>query len=128
MCFMVMVTFVLKSIKVWANFPFLSVSTLHSFYIHRYALMPRGGTFQVWNLKKLKECSNFCILEGTYGMYFELTVSGRNLKVGTFQKWTVELTYIWNFEILFHGTRTYHKIHQNFGTYPVHFWIKENLV
>ena len=39
----------------------------------------RGGTFQVWNLKKLKECSNFGILEGTYGMYFELTVSGRNL-------------------------------------------------
>ena len=37
-------------------------------------------------LKKLKECSNFGILEGTYGMYFELTVSGRNLMVGMFKK------------------------------------------
>ena len=37
----------------------------------------RGGTFQVWNFKKLKECSNFGILEGTYAMYFELT--GRNV-------------------------------------------------
>ena len=44
-----------------------------------FPLITRGGTFQVWNLKKLKECSNFGILEGTYGMYFELTVSGRNL-------------------------------------------------
>ena len=61
--------------------------------------MDRGGTFQVWNLKKLKECCNFSILEGTYGMYFVLTVSGRNLQVGTFQKCIVELTYIWNFEI-----------------------------
>ena len=45
----------------------------------------RGGTFQVSNLKKLKECCNFGILEGTYGMYFVLTVSGRNLQVGMFQ-------------------------------------------
>ena len=88
----------------------------------------RGGTFQVWNFKKLKECSNFGILEGTYGMDFELTVSGRNWLVGMLQKRILELTYIWNFEIYFDGTGTDDKFHKNFGTYPVHFWNKENFI